>query len=489
MTADIKQFNRDLDQLLYKGEMTLKDEALDTAALLLSLDFDSVSAPQTDLRARWISHTAHKLKSKTTLQRFYARPVLLMIIVLLAIATITGVAIALGKKFGYIPGTGLVDQNSTVLILEKPISASKNGLTINISQVVSDSKHVIVQYSIEPPEISPEILLSPDSSKPICEFVPDYVAKYLQLPDGSQISSLRGGPIGDGFVVEFPPISQEIDTMTIILGCDQGQATVHLIPAGEDSMIPVITMPAATQQVEPTSIRETKIPSLVFSILLENVVTLDDGYILTGTFMQNNGESVAFEPIFTENFAIVDANNSPVSFEPTWIADINSWSVDTTTMSQTWSIKISGKDHTWPISISVQPILISSPLEVTHFSIDLGDDPQVGESWDIGLEILLNGEFIAHVDSVSLIQGVAPLEDPNSYGLDFSISTGSSNTPKLILQDNIHPFKLLGGGGGPEGYNLSYMYENGYRPLNLVDISVFYQSIYTGPVLQMIFQP
>jgi len=204
------------------------------------------------------------------------------------------------------------------------------------------------------------------------------------------------------------------------------------------------------------------------------VVTLDDGYILTGTLKQNNGESVGFEPIFTENFAIVDTNNSPVSFEPTWIADINSWSVDTTTMSQTWPIKIPGKDHAWPISISIQPILISSPVKVTHFSIDLGNDPQIGESWDIGLEILLEGEIITQIDSVSLIQGITPLEDSNLFGLDFSISIGTSNSPKLILQDNIHPFNFLGGSGGPEGYNLSYVYENGCRLLNFMDISIFY---------------
>ena len=492
MTVDLEQFNRDLDQLLNRHQITSDDAALQTAVLLLSLDFDSAMNLPADLRARWIACTKQSNKKRPLRLTLRTNPAALILLVLLGLAMTTGAVFALGKFLGYIPGVGFVDQNSSFFVLEKPVRTTKNGITLEILQVVANSEHIVIRYSIDAPSFIPSAPLPPVQGGPACKFTPDFTAYFLQLPDGTQIPSWGGGPVGNDFVVEFPPISSDIDTVTVLLGCDLGNATIHLVPGSTNEVIPVIPLSTATvqvTQVEPTPSEETTAAKTNYLFTLNDVVNLNDGYILTGVFQQLQVDATNFEPISVVNFEVFDVNDSPVAIETVITGDVNYWSVDSSNLSQSWAIEILGTEHAWPIKIFVQPIIISQPVDISSFTINLGEDPQAGESWNIDLDIPVQNEGMVRVNSVRLIQGVAPLEDPNSYGLDFSILTESYDGPMIILRDKDHTFRSLAGGGGPEGYTISFLYENGFRPSKLLDISVLYQPKTLGPRLEVTFQP
>src|SRR5689334_17677305 len=77
-----------------------------------------------------------RLERKSLMMNLRARPVLLMIMVLLAMGLLTGIAYAVGNLLGYVPGVGLVDQGVPVRVLKTPIEVMQGRLRITILNVV-----------------------------------------------------------------------------------------------------------------------------------------------------------------------------------------------------------------------------------------------------------------------------------------------------------------------------------------------------------------
>ena len=86
------------------------------------------------LRARLSARTGLPVSKRS----FRLRPVwgillglvLLMVLVILAIGP-QRVAAEINKLFGYIPGFGIVDQNASLRVLEKPVTQTRAGRTGN----------------------------------------------------------------------------------------------------------------------------------------------------------------------------------------------------------------------------------------------------------------------------------------------------------------------------------------------------------------------
>ncbi len=147
MTTNLEKFTRDLDGLLNGHAVTTSDPALQTATVLLALDLEAESKPPADLRARWVSRTRPTTERTSFMQTLRARPVLAMLIALLILLTLSGVAYAIGRSLGYIPGIGIVDQSTPIRVLAEPVSQTRDGITITVSDVVlTSSKTVMVIY-------------------------------------------------------------------------------------------------------------------------------------------------------------------------------------------------------------------------------------------------------------------------------------------------------------------------------------------------------
>ena len=73
---------------------------------------------------------ATQLKRKSPMTILRTRPVVAMLIALLILLTLSGVAYAIGRSLGYIPGIGIVDQSTPIRTLAEPVSLTRDGITI-----------------------------------------------------------------------------------------------------------------------------------------------------------------------------------------------------------------------------------------------------------------------------------------------------------------------------------------------------------------------
>ena len=110
MSKRLQQFNLRLDQLLgiQPGALTQPGNsqeraALEAARLLHNLNFDAEMTPKGIFALRPFS------QRRSFMQTLRAKPVLMILFVLLALALLSGAAYAIGRSLGYIPGVGMVE--------------------------------------------------------------------------------------------------------------------------------------------------------------------------------------------------------------------------------------------------------------------------------------------------------------------------------------------------------------------------------------------
>lgn len=485
------------EQFIARGITALKtDLRVDPVSNPFRPEKDSTMKQKT---SRLSPRLAAQIERKSYITTLRTRPVVAILLALLILEVLTGVAYAIGKSLGYIPGIGLVNQDVPIRVLAEPVTTSHNGIIFTIMQIVADSERTTVFYSINAPQPTPGPLLQPIPGEPTCKFLPDYISHFIRLPDGQILNGGGGGPvIGNDpsltyFKVINAPIPQGVDTITVALDCDQGEATVHLVPASSTTKIlPVITLPSAVPEMNATktgesteSVTPTVVPNdFGFSMELEKVVELDDGYLLIGNvrWADINLMNVG---ISSEITTIVDANGNPVrfAFETT---DPSFWEIDSVKQRAGWAFKITGKDHAWPIAISLKPYGGFPPVEAGSFPIDLGANPQLDQPLSLNLDVPVKNAGVIHVDTVTLSKDPLPFDAPNSYGLSFDITPAS---PIVTLMDKDHPSREWGSAGGPAGYSTSFLYKGGFLPSGPLTITVMYSYPILSPTLQVIWQP
>lgn len=355
------------------------------------------------------------------------RPLAAILIALLALVILSGVAYAIGKVTGYIPGVGLVNQSVSLRILAEPVVVERDGITVTVNQVVADLDHTFVAYTLEG-------IWMPRNSPPTCPAMP-----ALQLPNGSALGFVGGG--GGGFggevgalltfetTVYYPPIPADVDHVIFTLACvlpegtgpENWQIPLVLIPAPEGFATPAVEVDAtfvATGpkfDVVPTPTLETELtpfqsdPSLPNSptpvpngsgLYLEQVIELPDSYILVGNFTDTGdlpGAFLATSSAYDYVPRIEDADGDPVAF--TIRDDIKP--VITWGSVHYWAYEIA-KPVDGPITITLDEITINTSSTV-RFDFDTGPNPQPGQTWQLDLPMHL-GRYDYVIDSVEMIE-------------------------------------------------------------------------------------
>src|SRR5512135_2383034 len=108
----------------------------------------AVSAPSAN--PEFVNH----LRSELAGRPVKARPqfqlklawVLAFVLVLLALS---GAAYALGRALGYFPGLGLVPQDAQFRVLSEPVSQTRDGITVTITQAISNADQMSVTLKVE----------------------------------------------------------------------------------------------------------------------------------------------------------------------------------------------------------------------------------------------------------------------------------------------------------------------------------------------------
>jgi hypothetical protein len=371
---------------------------------------------------------AARLERKSLMSTMHARPIVTILIVLLALLILTTAAYAIGKMTGYIPGVGIVDQSAPISILAEPVVVQRDGLTITVSKVTADSDHTFVAYTIDGVRM-------PEKPPLTCGVIPS-----LQLPNGSALSILNeddGGPQGAhvGAIMKFEQsvtyssipvdVNQVTFTFPCILPEDNGpenwQILLKLSPAPKDYATPAVEIGATFVATNPkfvtaptptTDMRiftpETPdtLPAMATPVsngsglYLDKVIELPSSYILVGSFTDAGnlpGPLVINLDPHADLPHIEDGAGNPVAFKVR--ADIQPENPQSGV--RYWAFEIA-KPIQAPVTITLDQVNIAA-TDTTQFKFDAGSNPQAGQKWELNLPIhLRNYDYV--IDSVEAIK-------------------------------------------------------------------------------------
>ena len=228
---------------------------------------------------------------------------------------------------------------------------------------------------------------------------------------------------------------------------------LHFQLAEQMQVSPVIELPTQVTEVIPASTSAT-VPGQPltssslegFLIVLESETPLADGYILSGSY-QWSDPRFGMEAVQINDPKISDANGQEVVFE----AVDPAVPIDPALKKVPFAYQIHGKDYAWPLTIAVNSVTVNLPEEGL-FQFDAGTNPQVGQTWEVNIDVPVAGHII-HVQTIQLTAGRAPSE----LGFTFTMTADPG-----VMGASIHDIDPVinngaggGGGGGSGGENAS----------------------------------
>jgi hypothetical protein len=417
--------------------------------------------------------TARLNQRKTFMQTMRARPALAIVLAFLALLLLTGVAYAIGRMTGYIPGIGFVQKDS-LRVLAEPVNQTREGITVSIEQVVVDPERTIIIYKTK----GLTIVAANSKGEGGGTFGSPH---FLRLPDGSTLEESKGysgtpEPVLNNIKTEggwpnyvqrlvYPAVSQQANELTLVIPVLQNmpvgaapenwEITFHLKPAPADmTYAPVIEFTPAQQNVLSTVTPvagETHTPALSnvmtsngFTLQLDNVIELEDGYVFTGNLSWDDsvfptGKGMISEAVIP---VLMDANGQTIPMEEVPLNGSNQ------EHKALWSYRTNQKSFSGPMTLSVSSIKTNMAVPPVEFEVDFGSNPQVGQTRDV------NQDFIVQGHTIRLLSiGLTAVPDScQGVGVEFKFS---GNIPDVFVTVNDvvpqEPIVCNGGGGGGGG--------------------------------------
>lgn len=400
-----------------------------------------------DLRVTLLERSTMKTQTRTFPRLAWGLALAVLLIGLLVASP--QVVEALKRLVGYIPGVGYVEPGDSLRILAAPVTVQKDGLMLTIEKAAADSQRTILLGQIEG--------YAPDrSGAPTCE-----EPARLVLPDGTKLGMTQSetssanapdSPYYIRYVFEAMPVGElnatlEIPCLMYDTDFQDWRVELPFDVAIANQVMPVIELPTVQAQSDSVTVGASPAGSIIegFSIVFESESPLPDGYILSGSYQWTDPrfDAYSIHAIVSE---IEDANGGSVSMEPIDPAT----AIDPALKKLPFAYQIHGKDYAWPLMFTVSSVTVNVPDEAL-FQFNAGDNPQVGQKWDVNIDVPVGGHVI-HVQSIELTAGRTPTE----LGFTFTMT---ADLP--VMGASIHDAQPLisgsggGGGGGGGGSNLS----------------------------------
>jgi hypothetical protein len=347
------------------------------------------------------------------------------------------VAHAMQQMFGYIPGLGTVESNGLLRVLVEPVSVTKDGVTVTVEKGSVDSESTILTLSITG-------LTSTQFNE--CSLT-ESGTPWLRLPDGTELksSTWAGGPSSTGLRLYFPALPVGSNQAVLKIPClifksspVDWEIPLRFEQATGLKPFPVIEIQPSTPGAE-TSVQSP------YGILLtlEQVVPVDDGYILMGNLKWSD-PAVAIANY--DSIHVVDATGQELA---TSFVSPDATDPDYQTQKKApWALKVSGKEHAWPLTLAVTNVQVDynglGSTGYSSFSFDMGQSPQVGQMWALDQDVknYVTPSYTVHLNSAALVA------DPDSGkpGIVLDVQTDPDIT-YLMVEDlkSDGGFRGLGG--------------------------------------------
>lgn len=350
-------------------------------------------------------------------QRGWAAAVIVLMLLMVTILAIgpQRVLAAVRSLFGYIPGVGVVQEGASLRILAEPASAEREGITLQVTEGAADDLHTVVIYQADG--------LSLEAANSQGEGAMTGGWAILSLPDGS-ILTQSGGEMkgwGTGYqtrlvfpalpkgVGEFTLLIERLESMPSGAAPENWQIPLKFEPAPANfEMLPVYELGGSTENsvaqetvAPPSDIADEETPYGI-QLVLDRVVETENGFLLQGhtSWEGQVYTSVSFDAWSENVVTLLDAQGNAIPFEETQ-PDYSLGPLSET--SQLWAMETNSKAYPGPWTMTVNSMQVYQTVmdPAATFSIDLGSDPQVGQTWQIDQSIQAAG-FNLRVVSVGL---------------------------------------------------------------------------------------
>lgn len=371
---------------------------------------------------------------RSFMQILRTKPALMLLVVLLVVSLLTGVAYAIGRSLGYIPGFGLVEQGTPIRVLKAPVSVTRQGVTVTVKSAILTADRTSIEYSITgvPPSAYPE----GEAVTGGC--IGELSQPYLLLPNGTKVPEGRFLTTG---------IPADVDTAVFVLPCifntlpgtvpENWELSLQFVPAQSQQLtvFPVTEIPPSPQPS----------PSITAQnpLALTRVLDIGNRFVLMGEFRYDVLGTVVHDNVFadgswlwTKNVRVMDASGREIPLQIN--GDIEG--PIPSGHAEAWMYQID-KNFIPPLTIyyEVERVTPIGDEQRAEFEFDAGTDPQEGMTWPVNREFTFGGYRI-HLNSITLEHG----------GYNFHFKNDPDASANLLDVEIVgHPPFCGGGGGGP----------------------------------------
>ncbi|MGC1379243.1 MAG: hypothetical protein WA821_23635 [Anaerolineales bacterium] len=229
---------------------------------------------------------AARIERKDTVMNPKLKLVWTVALVLFVLLALSGVAYAVGNLLGYIPGVGLVEQGAPIRVLAEPVSVTREGVTVAVSQVtITGDKTIVVSRELGVPH----------SAYPENEAMGGCILEpaYLRLPDGTKMEVVQN----------MPPVPTKFNEATYVLPCifntlpgsvpENWELPLRFVPAPPDLTVVLVTeiLPS------PTPAPDVNTPAAPENLLVvTKALEIGNSYIIMGEFRYNVSKDTSLPP-------------------------------------------------------------------------------------------------------------------------------------------------------------------------------------------------
>jgi len=349
------------------------------------------------------------------------------------------------KLFGYVPGYGIVENSAGIRVLEQPVSLTRDGIILSVNGAVLTASETRLDYGFAG---VPRAAYPASESDPGCLEQP-----YFLTADGSRIEITSPVPAD---------ISRVLFVAPCVPGAVPGAAPVdwalelRFIPAPADFKI------LAVEDVPtPTAAREDDLQQPG-----AEAGTADEpqGQVSIEKFIQNDGKVIllgCLKPQLKEGETyqisgpakIIDADGNNISYSYASDAQIPpDWSTVPVEGDQ-FAYEFSFNGVQMPVKIVVSGYTIQDvdPAATATLIVNVGENPQPGETLEINREVEISGHKFRLVS----------ITPDSRNGYKFLLDLGENLSSVSVRIDG---YNAMGGGGGgspenPERFQTSLSFE------------------------------
>lgn len=394
-------------------------------------------------------------KSRSSIRLRPAWAISLVILCLIFIGTLVigpqRVFAAVGRLFGYIPGVGIVKDDESFRVLAEPVSITREGITLTVTDALLTSEKTVILYTLEN---IPWTALSNEENVVGCSGTAE-----LHLPDGVIHQIKEGGGSMTQMRFVYPAIPPDVNDLKFVLPCimntlpglapENWILPLHFIPAPPDMKI----LPVVEIEVTPTALTNPPVaPEEPLSIT--KVLEIGDNYVIFGEFNPEKAKDASTPAAvwqLIDAITFTDGDGEEIYFTYPY-SDIG-LPEPSQPNAEVFAFQFS-KSFTPPLAISYPGIFISKIGNVRNFEFefDTGADPQPGQEW------LINKDFTVDGYSVRLVSIIVG-RDGYSFNFDHTEPANLFTEGAHVIGPEsveISGYTAVGGGGGGGFLSLAY---------------------------------